>query len=63
MTSASADFGGTGLLSALTEFTNQVLHGDTPTEIWPVLLGASLTALKKKDGGIHPIGVGAPFAV
>lgn len=36
----------------------QVLHGDTPTEIQPVLFGASLTALEKKDGGIRPIAVG-----
>ena len=58
LTSTSAGLGGQNLLRALTAFTNLVLSGDTPPEIRPVFFGASLTALKKKDGGVRPIAVG-----
>ena len=46
------------LLRALTAFTNLVLTGAIPEQIRQVFFGASLTALTKKDGGIHPIAVG-----
>lgn len=58
MTNASAGAGGTLLLRALTAFTNLVLKGTVPIEIWPSLFGVSLTALTKKDGGTRPIAVG-----
>ena len=32
-----------------------VLEGRTPSSIQPFFFGANLTALHKKDGGIHPI--------
>ena len=46
------------LLRALTAFTNLVLTGAIPEHIRQVFFSASLTALTKKDGGIHPIAVG-----
>lgn len=46
------------LCEALAKFVNLILEGKVPTEICPVLYGGSLTALKKKDGGIQPITVG-----
>ena len=45
-------------LSAVTEFNNLCLRGRVPVEIQPVFCGASLLALKKKDGGLRPIAVG-----
>ena len=56
--SASAGFGGKKLLTALTSFTNLVLSGDTPAQMWPLFFGAALTALNKKDGGVRRIAVG-----
>jgi len=35
-----------------------MLSGSVPSEICPLLYGACLTALKKKDGGLRPIAVG-----
>jgi len=49
---------GQQLLTCLTDFTNNVLSGHVPNVIRPVLCGASLCALSKKDGGIRPIAVG-----
>jgi hypothetical protein len=49
---------GQQLLTRLTDFTNNVLSGHVPNVIRPVLCGASLCALSKKDGGIRPIAVG-----
>ena len=46
------------LLSALADFCNLVLRGDTPEEVRPFLFGASLVALRKKGGGVRPIAVG-----
>ena len=54
----AAGMGGTLLLQALTAFTNLLLKGIVPLVIGPLLLGASLTALTKKDGGMRPIAVG-----
>ena len=46
------------LLSALTDFCNLMLRGDTPEEKRPSFFGASLVALRKKSGGVRPIAVG-----
>ena len=35
-----------------------MLAGRTPEAVKPVLFGAALTALLKKDGGVRPIAVG-----
>ena len=46
------------LITALTDVCNDILRGETPTEIIPLLAGANLSAFVKKDGGIRPIAVG-----
>jgi hypothetical protein len=38
-----------------------ILSGEAPEEVCPVLYGASLVALKKKDGGIRPIASGVTY--
>ena len=48
----------TALRSALADFCNLVLRGDTPEVVRPFFFGASLVALRKKSGGIRPIAVG-----
>jgi hypothetical protein len=52
---------GTRVLKSLSELCNLMLKGLVPQEICPVLYGASLCALLKKDGGIRPIAVGCVF--
>ena len=42
----------TRLLQSLTLFVNLVLEGGVPVEITPIFFGASLCALRKKDGGV-----------
>lgn len=46
------------LLRELTSLLNLMLAGRVPSDITPILYGANLVALKKKDGGIRPIAVG-----
>ena len=58
LTSASAGDAGRRLLTQLTEFANICLIGRVPDVIQPVLCGASLCALNKKDGGVRPIAIG-----
>ena len=58
LTTKSTGESGTRLLHALTDLINLILAGKVPDEICPVLFGASLIALNKKDGGIRPIAVG-----
>jgi len=45
-------------LESIKRFTSLVINSGVPEEIRPVFFGASLTALKKKSGGIRPIAVG-----
>ena len=62
LTSSTAGPGGVSLLRSLTAFTNLVLSGNTPViVVRPFLFGASLVALKKRDGGLRPIAVGCTF--
>ena len=63
LTSSTAGPGGVSLLRNLTAFTNLVLSGNTPVIVRPFLFGASLVALKKRDGGLRPIAVGCTFVV
>lgn len=49
---------GEDLIKAITAFLNLIMDGGVPPTICPILYGASLTALKKKTGGIRPIAVG-----
>ena len=46
------------LLQSLTHFVNLVLDGCVPQEIRSIFFGASLCALRKKDGGVRPIAIG-----
>jgi len=52
------NLGETGLLAAIGKLVDLMLRDDIPPSIIPNLFGASLTALKKKTGGIRPIAVG-----
>ncbi|XP_021957065.1 uncharacterized protein LOC110853130 [Folsomia candida] len=56
----SCNQGETGehLAQAITDFFNHVIAGKVPAKLCPILYGASLTALRKKTGGIRPIAVG-----
>lgn len=46
------------LLRALSLVINLILEGKVPHQIFPVLFGANLFPLTKKDGGVRPIAVG-----
>ena len=58
LTGSSAEKGGRDLRQALTSFVNLVLQGRTPSSVRPFFFGATLVALRKKEGGIRPIAVG-----
>jgi len=47
-----------GLPSTLCEFVNMVLAGGVHPSVRHAFFGASLHALKKKNGGLRPIAVG-----
>ena len=46
------------LLSSLVGLLSLILEGRTPQAIRPIIFGANLIALTKKDGGIRPIAIG-----
>ena len=46
------------LLGCLARLLTVMLQGGVTADICPILYGAALTALRKKDGGIRPIAVG-----
>lgn len=50
---------GQSLLEALTNLCNFMLQGKVVSVFTPFVYGASLCALKKKEGGIRPIAVGS----
>ena len=52
---------GRRLLISLTTFTNVVLSGHVPQCGRDALFGASLCALRKRDGGLRPIAVGSVY--
>ena len=58
LTSASAECGGKELIQALTSFTNHILNGNVPLSVQPVFFGATLIALRKREGGLRLITVG-----
>jgi hypothetical protein len=45
-------------LNSLTKFLQKIIDGTCPPEVTPFFFGASLIALKKKDGGTRPIAIG-----
>jgi len=49
---------GSKLVNSLTELANAMLRGAIPPTLCPILFGANLCALRKKDGGIRPIAIG-----
>ena len=61
LTGPSAGDGGVQLMKALEGLITLILEGRTPSDIQPILFGASLIPLKKKCGGIRPIAVGCTF--
>lgn len=52
---------GQALLKDITALINLMLLGKVHSDIAPILYGARLCALTKKDGGIRPIAVGCTF--
>lgn len=52
---------GSKVMEGLVDITNLILSGEVPSQVCPVLYGASLVALKKKDGGIRPIASGVTY--
>lgn len=52
---------GKRLLGALTELVNVMLRGEVPNFAAPILFGATICAIQKKDGGVRPIAVGNTF--
>lgn len=52
---------GRRLLASITRLTNLILAGRVPDCGRDALFGASLCALKKKDGGVRPIAIGSTF--
>ncbi|KAF2884151.1 hypothetical protein ILUMI_22040 [Ignelater luminosus] len=61
MISKSASDAGRSLLMSITQLCNLMLAGKVNALICPILYGASLCALKTKDGGLRPIAVGNVF--
>ncbi|GAV01566.1 hypothetical protein RvY_12257 [Ramazzottius varieornatus] len=59
LTNGLTDVASNELTEALAGLMTIMLSGKVPADICPFLYGASLTALKKKDGGIRPIAVGS----
>ena len=52
---------GQRLLTALTELCNAVIAGELPAHVTQAFFGASLTAIRKKDGGIRLVAVGSIY--
>ena len=61
LTSPATVEAGRHLRSAITDLINRFLLGDIPPFAREMFFSASLTALKKKDGGVRPIAVGNVF--
>ncbi|CAG9135278.1 unnamed protein product [Plutella xylostella] len=59
LTSFAAGDGGVALLHSICNLVNFMMKGMVNRTICPFLYGASLCALKKRDGGIRPIAVGS----
>ena len=58
LTSKGAGAAGERLQNALTNICNKLISGEVPQSVRPLVFGASLCALSKKDGGVRPIAVG-----
>lgn len=58
LTSRCVGDAGVQLISNITELVNLMYSGNVHQDIVPILYGANLIALTKKDGGVRPIAVG-----
>ncbi|XP_061706329.1 uncharacterized protein LOC133517161 [Cydia pomonella] len=56
--SYSSGDAGEQLLNSITKLINKMYTGNINPDIVPILFGANLIALNKKDGGVRPIAVG-----
>ena len=61
LTTTSTSEAGARLLRALTALYNAALSGQIPESAVDVFFGASLMALKKKDGRLCPVAIGGTF--
>jgi len=61
MLSSQNGAAGAKLLKSVTDLVDLMLRGAIPLALCPILYGANLCALKKKDGGIRPIASGNAF--
>lgn len=61
LTSHGTGATGEQLIKSLTKLTNLMLLGDVCQEVTPVVYGANLIALSKKDASVRPIAVGSTF--
>ena len=59
--SKSAGEAGARLATALTALANVAISGELPAVARPAFFGATLTALRKSDGGLRPIAVGCVY--
>jgi hypothetical protein len=59
LTSHSVGDAGERLVCSITKLINCMYTGTTNPDIVPILYGANLIALTKKDGGVRPIAVGS----
>ena len=59
--SAEATEPGRRLLRSITRLVNLILSGSVPDYARDSLFGASLCALRKKDGGLRPIAIGSVY--
>jgi len=57
MVSPITGIAGSRLIASLTAFANLCLEGRVPSVVRPILYGASLCALNKRDEGVRPIAV------
>jgi hypothetical protein len=50
---------GSNLAKALVSLMELIIQGNVPNKVCPILYGARLIALSKKDGGLRPIAIGS----
>ena len=58
LTSKGSGAAGERLKNSITSLCNLMCRGEVPEKVQPVLYGATLCALSKKEGGIRPIASG-----
>ncbi|XP_063366199.1 uncharacterized protein LOC134654659 [Cydia amplana] len=61
LTCPSVGDAGVQLIACITKLINFMYSGGVHPDIVPIIYGANLIALTKKDGGVRPIAVGSTF--